>query len=348
MRVQRYRCSICGSTFSPSLSSVEDNHQYPSEVKRLGRVVNAFTDASLENLQDICTVHFGVRPSDQQLSNWITEDTREIVENDLPQYSGVYTYDEQYLHIDGERAYRFVLYDDLMDAPVGEHVADRLTKDAVRDFLTALLENKPAYVITTDGRDEYAEIVEDDIDAFHHRCSFHFLRNGEKKLRNTVFRSVRHSNAEKLHAAIVWSEFKRVFAAPSYEAALRRFEAVLDKVEHLPSVVRTYVEEVMENFDKFLVHLRDEWVPSTTNNCERYFGHTKPTRIKRRFRSVEGARSFLQTQMAVRTIKHGLISQESSLALARELFPSIDLDEVTDLFTETKQRYLWCCDLEAG
>jgi IS1 family transposase len=348
VRVQRYRCSICGRTFSPSLSYVEDRHQYPAEVKRLGRVVNAFTDASLENLQDICIVHFGLRPSDQQLCNWITEDTREIVESDLPQYSGVYTYDEQYLRIGGERAYRFVLYDDLMDAPVGERVADRLTKDAVHDFLTELLDDKPAYVITTDGRDEYAEIIEDDVDAFHHRCHFHFLRNAEKQLRNAVFRSVRHSNAEKLHAAIVWSEFKSVFAAPSYAAALRRFEAVLDKIEHLPTAVGTYVEEVMENFDKFLVHLRDEWVPSTTNNCERYFGHTKPTRIKRRFRSVEGARSFLKTQMTVRTVKHGLISRESSLALARELFPDIDLEEVTDLFTETKQRYLWSRDLEAG
>ena len=71
------------------------------------------------------------------------EDTREIVENDLPQYSGIYTYDEQYLRIGGERAYRFVLYDDLMDAPVGDAFADRLTKDAVRDFLTELLNDKP-------------------------------------------------------------------------------------------------------------------------------------------------------------------------------------------------------------
>ena len=348
VRVQRYLCSVCEGTYSPSLSYVEDGHRYPSDVKRLGRVVNAFTDASLENLQDICTVHFGLRPSDQQFCNWITEDTREIVENDLPQYSGVYTYDEQYLRIDGKRAYRFVLYDDLLDAPVGECVADRLTKDAVRDFLTEILDDKPAYVITTDGRDEYAEIVEDDLDAFHHRCHFHFLRNAEKKLRNTVFRSVRHSNAEKLHAAIVWSEFKSVFAAPSYVAALRRFEAVLDKVEHLPATVRTYVEEVMENFDKFLLHLRDEWVPSTTNNCERYFGHTKPTRIKRRFRTVQRARSFSKTQMTVRTVKHGLISRESSHALARALFPTLRLDEVTDLFTETKQRYLWSRDLEVG
>ena len=63
--MQHAQCSICGRTFSLSLSYVEDGHQYPTEVKRLGRVVNSFTDASLEDLQDICTVHFGVHPSDQ-------------------------------------------------------------------------------------------------------------------------------------------------------------------------------------------------------------------------------------------------------------------------------------------
>jgi non-ribosomal peptide synthetase component E (peptide arylation enzyme) len=109
-----------------------------------------------------------------------------------------------------------------------------------------------------------------------------------------------------------------------------------------------YVKEVMETFDKFAVHLRDEWVPSTSNNCERYFSHTKPTQVKRRFRSRGGVHSFLKTQMIVRTVKHGLISREASLARMRELFPEIEMEAVTPLFTETKQRYLWSRDLEAG
>jgi hypothetical protein len=348
VRVQRYRCRICGGTFSPSLSYIEDEHQYPDEVRRLVRVVNAFTDASLERLQDICTIHFGVRPSDEQIRNWITEDTGEIVANDLPTYSGIYTYDEQYLRIDGKRAYRLLLYDDLMGAPVAEQVVDGCSKSTVREFLTTALEDKPVFVVTTDGRSDYAEIVEDDLGAFHHRCHYHFLKNGEKKLRNEVFRSVRYSNAEKLHAAIVWSEFKSVFAAPSYAAAFRRFEAVLDKIEHLPPAVRSYVEEVMENFDKFAIHLRDEWVPSTSNNAERYFSHTKSTQVKRRFRTGDGVQSFQKTQMIVRTVKHGLISREASLARMRELFPDIKMESVTPLFTETKKRYLWSRDLEAG
>jgi hypothetical protein len=235
-----------------------------------------------------------------------------------------------------------------MNAPVVEQIADRLTKDTVREFLTAVLDDKPAYVITTDGRVEYADIVEDDVDAFHHRCSFHFLQNGGITLSNKVIQSLRYSDSEKLRAAIVWSEFKSVFAAPSYAAALRRFEAVLDKVEHLPPAVRDYVEEMMENFDKFAVHLRDEWVANTTNDCERYYSHTKPTHRGRRFRTKEHAHAFLKTQMIVRTVKDGLVSRETSLSLARELFPEIELDAVTSLFTETKQRYLYSRDLEAG
>lgn len=350
VRVQRYDCSRCPKTFSASLPSVEDGHRYADAVPELVRTVDAFASVTLYRLQDICIVQFGVCPSVQRIHDWIVDqtDSAEIVENDLPQYSGVYTYDEQYWRIDGERVYRLTLYDDLMNAPVGEQIAGRLTKDTVREFLTALLDDKPAYVITTDGRVEYADIVEDDVDAFHHRCSFHFLRNGGITLSNKVIQSVRYSDSEKFHAAIVWSEFKSVFSASSYVAALRRFEAVLDKVEHLPPAVRDYVEEMMENFDKFAVHLRDEWVANTTNDCERYYSHTKPTHRGRRFRTKEHAHAFLKTQMIVRTVKDGLVSRETSLALARELFPEIELDAVTSLFTETKQRYLYSRDLEAG
>jgi hypothetical protein len=52
--------------------------------------------------------------------------------------------------------------------------------------------------------------------------------------------------------------------------------------------------------------------------------------------------------MIVRTVKHGFISQEASLARMRELFPDIEMEAVTPLFTETKKRYLWSRDLEAG
>ena len=345
VRVQRYSCANC-SSFSPSHPAVEDDHHYPRAVTQLATAVDVLTDSSLENRQDLLTVHYDVRPSDQQIHNWCTEQTAEIVENDLPEPSGVFTYDEQYLTIDGNRAYRLTLYDELLRAPVAETIADRCTKETVREFLTTVLADKPVHVVTTDGRSDYPEIIEEDLDAVHYRCSFHFLKNGEDKLQNTVFESVRYSNKERLQGAVVWSEFKQVFAAKSYEAAVRRFEAVLDKIEQLPKELRRVVTDVMEQFDTFLGHLRHEAVPSTTNNLERYYDHTKPTQIKRRFRSAKHARAFLKQQMRLRTVKQGLISRDRSLSLARELFPSVTMEQIEPLFTDSKQRYLSWRDRE--
>ena len=96
----------------------------------------------------------------------------------------------------------------------------------------------------------------------------------------------------------------------------------------------------MGDFEKFAVHLRDEWVPSTSNNAERYFSHTKSTQVKRRFRTHEGVQSSLKTQMTVWMVKHRFISREASFARMRELFPEIEMEAVIPLFTETKKRYL--------
>jgi len=345
VRVQRYVCANCCS-FSPTHPSVADDRHYPRAVTQLATAVDVLTDSSLENRQDLLTIHYGVRPSDQQIHNWCSERTAEIVANDLPVCSGIYSYDEQYLTIDGNRAYRLTVYDELLRAPVDDRFGDRCTKETVREFLTTVLAEKPVHVVTTDGRSDYPDIIEDDLDAAHHRCNFHFLKNGEQNLQNTVFESVRYNNTKRLRGAIIWSEFKRVFAAQSYEAAARRFEAVLDHIEHLPKELRTPVEEVMENFDTFLGHLRHEAVPSTTNNLERYYEHTKPTQIKRRFRSTEHARAFLKQQMRLRTLKQGLISRERSLALGRELFPAVSMEQLEPLFTDSKQRYLSWRDWE--
>jgi hypothetical protein len=161
VRVQRYQCELCGS-FSPSHPAVEDDHRYPQAVTQLADAVDAFADSSLEAIQDILTVHYGVRPADQHIHNWVTEPTAEIVENDLPVYSGVYTYDEQYLTVNGNRAYRLTVYDELMRAPVAEAVVGACNKKTVREFLTTALAEKPTAVITTDGRSDYPEIVDSD------------------------------------------------------------------------------------------------------------------------------------------------------------------------------------------
>ncbi len=77
--------------------------------------------------------------------------------NELPTYSGIYTYDEQYIEIDHGNAYRLTVYDSLMQARVAEQVVSSLENEVVSEFLTTALADKPIFAVTTDGRSDYAE-----------------------------------------------------------------------------------------------------------------------------------------------------------------------------------------------
>lgn len=366
VRMQQYEC-VRGDSFTESLDWIKDGYQYPLFVIRLCLAVFVLTDASLGTIQDIVTITLNERPSKQRINEWASNATGdqdrhrtptqfgEVVTNDLPTYSGIYTYDEQFVTVAHRDAYRLTVYDSLMQAPVAEQLLTRCTKEVVTEFLTTALAEKPIFAVTTDGRSDYAEIVENELGALvadecaveHHRGLFHFLRNIEDALKREL-ESVRYSSQRKCRMAVVTSEFKQALREGSYPAAVRRFEDVLGKLAPLSPKLEGYVMDVMERFDTFAGYLRDEWVPSTTNDCEQYYSHTQSAQRLRRLRSPEQANGVLWQQQRIRTIKEGLISRDTSVELAKETFPGISSEAVNQLFVESKERYLAARDLEAG
>jgi len=366
VRMQQYECAN-GDSFSESLDGVNDGYRYPTIIIRLCIAIYILSDVSLGTIQDIVTITFEERPSRQRINEWIDDAIGDpehhqkstkhgkIVMNDLPTCSGIYTYDEQYIDIDHGDAYRLTVYDSLMQAPVAEQVVSSLKKDVISDFLTTALADKPIYAVTTDGRSDYAEIVEDELGELvaeecgvaHHRCLFHFLCNITDALSREL-ESVRHSSKRKLRMAVVTSEFKQALRAQSYQTAVRQFEEVLDesKLKPLPPKLEGYVCDVMEQFDTYVGHLRDEWLPSTTNDCEQYYSNTQSARRLRRLQDLDHINGVLWQQQRIRTIKEGLISREASVELAQELFPGLSSDAAEQLFIESKQRYLRGRDIE--
>jgi len=73
--VQLYCCDLCGS-FSPSHPSVEDDHRYTRAVTQLADAVEASADVSLEGIQYKLTVHYGIRPTDQHIHNYLANRRR--------------------------------------------------------------------------------------------------------------------------------------------------------------------------------------------------------------------------------------------------------------------------------
>jgi hypothetical protein len=63
---------------------------------------------------------------------------------------------------------------------------------------------------------------------------------------------------------------------------------------------------------------------------------------------MERINGVLWQQQRIRTVKEGLISKDSSVEIAQELFPGLSSDAAEQLFIESKQRYLRGRDLGTG
>jgi transposase-like protein len=351
VRIQRYMCDRCDSTFTASLDGVEDDYRYPDAVRRLTVILYAVIGASCRSSQIICILYFGLCPSRQRIHDWRGESASlgELVANELPShlFSGFYAYDEQHLTDAGDTKYRLLVYDAWRRVPVAEKLVDRATKETIRDFLTTALEGKPCKSVTTDGRQGIAQIVEHDLGVTHHRCLFHVQKNFVDDLETVLSRSF-YSESEKKGAATIGSEFREVLRAPTYSKAVERLEAVLDSVEHLPSTLQEYVEKVDENRETFLGSLKDSPAPRTTNGCERYYSHTQSKGLKRWLHSREEMHGFWKQQMALRTAIEGFVDEEVAIAVLRDRFPAAKIDALEGLYSSKKQHLLEMRELEAG
>ena len=375
VRVQQYVCTNAAcerSSFTPSLPFIDDKYEYVDEMRDLVQSVYIHTAATLDQLQDLCIDQYHVRPSTSAIDEWIQEavsideasiDRREVesdddaatsvavVENPLPTYSGVYELDEFFMTIAGERKYRVTVWDHLMQAPVAEGIADRRTKDAIMEVVEPVLRTKPMLACLTDGWSGAASLVADELGGLHYWCMFHKVCNlwtalGEDLTRMDVddeeFTWLDRTAALRVATEVrqLLSEYSVPDADQRYADARQRFAAVLDEIEHVPESMQTQLRVIDENFEKYAAHLREEWLPGTTNGVERYFSLTQPSRVNHRFQSVDRVLGFLQTQMTLRTVKHGFVSRETSVARARDLCPEMPEEVVELLFTDRKQQYL--------
>jgi Transposase IS66 family. len=174
--LKRYRCKRCRKKFTTPLDSVvERNHRYASvfEAKVNGLTKTGYR--SLRKLRDDLATFFGLAPSHQTIKNWLGIGEVKRIEDQISNYSGYYCYDEQYIKIDGKRAYRLAVFDPLLNVPVTEEIAANIEYNTIYEFLKEAFRDKPLFAVTTDHRRAYKTIM-DNLGAKHQLCIFHLFK----------------------------------------------------------------------------------------------------------------------------------------------------------------------------
>lgn len=303
--LRKYKCKTCHKKFVTRLDSViKPHHRYANVyIDRIESIIKTGY-RSLRKIGEDFQTFFGISPSHQSIKNWITTDAENRITNKLPAYSGYYSYDEQYLRINGQRRYRLTLYDTILNIPVAEEIVPKRTPEAIKTFIQESTNNQPLIAITTDHFREYKKIM-DELKVKHQLCIFHLFKMIGNKLYKTL-KSKKTPKRSKINICLYFTYIKETFRTYNEKTAEKRLKNLLDKFKNIPYVLRQFIEnKIIPDFQRLTHFMRDPMIQRTSNSVENYYRQTDPEQIKTRYKTNNGILSYLNQKMKKWTQKHG-------------------------------------------
>lgn len=225
------------------------------------------------------------------------------IENIETDYSGYYSYDEQWIKLNAIRHYRLTLYDYILNIPIAEEISPNKEYDTIKEFLEITTENKKFYSLTTDGLLEYKGIT-DELGVIHQQCIFHLLKNIKKEI-SPILKSEKVSKEYKTELKSYFQKIRDIFDTYVEEIALERLEKLLNEFNQIPKVLQKIIKnKIIPDFQRLTQYMKNPNIPRTTSCNENYYRQTLPDNLKRKFKTTNGINNHLQRKMENWTKKH--------------------------------------------
>ncbi|MDP3486278.1 MAG: hypothetical protein Q8S06_12315 [Methanobacteriaceae archaeon] len=302
--LRRYLCKTCGRKSTTNIKSI---------IKPYKRYINLFKEKierfietgyrSLRKTQIDLQNFLGNSPSHQTIRNWLKINTKNMIKNTESFYSGYYTYDEQFLRINGHRMYRLTLYDQIRNIPVAEQIVPKRTPTAITQFIQESTINKPLISITTDHMPLYKNIM-DNIGVKHQLCIFHLFKMIGDKIYKQL-RSKKLTNREKISLCLYFTDIKNIFRTYDLKTSNKRLNNLLNDFDRIPSVLQRFIKQkILPDYKRLTNFMENTKIPRTSNTVENYYRQTEPEQIKKKYKTKQGILIYLHYKMKNWTQKH--------------------------------------------
>ena len=124
-------------------------------------------------------------------------------------------------------------------------------------------------------------------------------RDQIKKLdtENKSLRQERKEKKKELNELLKTNErVENIYNADDKKGSRRRYNTLNNRRKFLDKNSCSFLENLGKKFDRTVTYYDDPLIPRTNNGIERYFGITRPSYIKRRYRTIEGLTRWLRLQ----------------------------------------------------
>ena len=84
-------------------------------------------------------------------------------------------------------------------------------------------------------------------------------------------------------------KIQKIFKAKTLKTGLKHFNKLKAKLKELPDIIKDFIKKLDKKIDRVLEQAKDRKIPKTNNLVELFFKVTFPGKIKRIYRTYEGA-----------------------------------------------------------
>ena len=324
-RIQKYNCGSCGYNYKVGLSKIIPKYgHYSKDVRSLAVGFAGPRAISLQESIDLTSDVAGISISRETVRRWkLVEGKRsnDIIENTKINWSGIYSYDEQYVMLRSKKWYRYLLKDVRNDFAIADEIKPRISKELIREFFSKYLKDKPVNTIVTDGVRAYSPIIFSLYpNASHQKCVGHAMSNAIADFREAAGYSKGSSKPlpkplNELYGKL-WSLF---LTSTSLKEAEDRFIKIYDNRFDYPYKARHRIEIIAENFVYLTEYLVTPYVPMTNNASESHFNRTYPDRIKKKFKTPEGLQAQISNIDLRKNLKHSTIDDDTKEVITSDI-----------------------------
>ena len=295
--LKKYHCKNCGKYFQTEVESIVEKYKnYSVHFKESAEKLLKMGYVSARKTAKNYAIYWDYSPSHQTIKNMIKREDTERIMNSIDVFSGYYSYDEEYIRLNGKKAYRLTLFDTIFNYPVAEEISFDLKSSNIKSFIKEVTDNIPVECIITDHVPKYKAIM-DDLNITHQLCLFHFLQM-VTKLREEELKKVKGDEVEEEIILRDCKELKEIFRTNDFKECLDRFVHFINNLDpEKEYLVKFTNKNLIKNFKRMIPRFFDSLIERTTNRNENYYRQTDSDRIKKIYKTSSGILDYLQLKM---------------------------------------------------
>ena len=317
IKLQRYRCKKCNKTFITDLGEHFDFHSHiANSLKEKASEIKELNWSSLRDIAEYYKIFYEIDISYETVRKSLIIIEGNEIDYELPQLSGYYGYDAQWIKINKKWHYRHVFYDLVHKMPVAELFTEEEENDDIYYLIDKYTKPINRIAIVTDTKPGYDTIMRKLKFERHQYCVFHLKHNLNKIIRTETNKKRQEIKAEvkkryenksdtfidekveeelkpfKNDNRYALQLFYYVFKEESFDKALSYVELIKANIDTFPEFIKKYVEDVfLDHYKSYLYYLEEPHkgkLDYTNNKTEGYFRATMPKGHKRNYRTFEG------------------------------------------------------------